>query len=368
MRLAIGLMALLGAAAITVSQAQTVKKGSKPPVKSQDITKGQGQVQGGDGVFGTVYTLNSGWNFTLLKARYQVDPHDSYAGVRAKPDEKLLVLSVAIKNTDPSDKYFGGLEWQAVDEAGHDYASQDYRLSSIGSTSNSLNLKPGQGAGQFPDKDELAVAFEVPAKARISKLILKDGRKFVKGEAVVRYFIADVATKERDGQIGNPKNAIARLPDFVRDPADKLGAVALDQPVIKMGQAVPTGFYSVSVDSVTLSSTEKLKDQPPGEGKKFAIATFTAKNIFAKELGLFDLLATDEMVIRDSENDKYPADSTGARRATRDDSVADNLMIKPGESTTFRLFFEVPKDAKLKSLTFGQGNGRKYVTDLTGVK
>ena len=101
MRLSIGLVALLGAAAITVSQAQIVKKGSKPPVKSQDITKGQGQLQGGDGVFGTVYTLNSGWNFTLLKARYQVDPHDSYAGVRGRPTRSCSFLRLQSRTQTP---------------------------------------------------------------------------------------------------------------------------------------------------------------------------------------------------------------------------------------------------------------------------
>ena len=198
---------------------------------------------------------------------------------------------------------------------------------------------------------------------------MKDGRKFVKGEEVARYFIANVATKERDGQVGNPKNTIAPLPDFVRDPADKLGATAVSVPTVKPGFAVPTGYYSVSVDSVTTSSTEKCKEQPPADGKQFAIVTMTAKNISGKDIGLFDLLNSDETVLRDADNEKYPiVDGSGARKPKRDEAVADDFSLKPGESTTFRLFYEIPKDAKLKSLTFGQGSGRKYLVDLAAAK
>ena len=57
MRLRIGLFALMYIAIATAVQAQPPKKA---PVKNQDVTRGQRQVQGGDGVFGTVYTLNSG--------------------------------------------------------------------------------------------------------------------------------------------------------------------------------------------------------------------------------------------------------------------------------------------------------------------
>lgn len=367
MKTTIGLIALLSIALPAVSLAQKPKKAPvvKPPVKSQDISRAQGQLQGGDGVFGSIYTLNSGWNFTILKARYTVDPFMSYEGMFPEPDSKLLVLSVAIKNSDPADKFFGGPEFQAFDEEGHPYNSGDYRLDSLGRKQNSFTLKPGQGIGQMPDKDEMAIAFNVPGKARISKIILKDGRKFVKDEQVVRYFIANVATKERDGENGNPKNAITPLPDYIRDPADKLGAVALTTPTIKMGAAAPTGYYAVNIDSVTLSATEKCKDQLPSDGKQFAIVTMTVKNNWSKEMGLFDLLSDSTTVLRDSDGEKYPTlDGSGRRKAKRDDAVASDLVLQPGETYTFRHFFEVPKDVKLKSVTFGQESSRKYLVDL----
>ncbi|HLJ56556.1 MAG TPA: DUF4352 domain-containing protein, partial [Chthonomonadaceae bacterium] len=341
----------------------------KPAKPNQDVTKGQGQVQGGDGVFGRVYTLNSGWNFAVLKACYTVDPFNSYNTIIAKPDEKLLVLTVAIKNATPADLYFGGEEWQAVGEEGHDYPSGDYRLASLGNQGANVTLKPGQGAGQMPDKDEMAVAFSIPGKARITKLILKQGRKFVPGEEVVRYYIAELATKSRDGQDGNPMNKIAPLPDFVRDPADKTGAVALPEPPIKIGFAAPTGYYAASLDSIALSTTEKCKGQAPEEGKQFAILTFTVKNIWSKEVGLFDFVSNEEMQLRDADGEKYSVfDGSGARKAKRDEAVADDFTMKPGESYTFRIFYQIPKDAKPKSIAFGQAGGRKYVVDLTAAK
>jgi len=364
MKFTFGLIAVLSLTLPAIAMAQK-KAPAKPPVKSQvkdqDISRAQGQLQGGDGVFGSIYTLNSGWNFTILRARYTVDPYLSYSGLLPDADSKLLILSLAIKNSDPTDKFFGGPEFQAFDEEGHDYQSADYRLTSTGSKENSFNLKPGQGIGQMPDKDELTVAFKVPDKAHISKIILKDGRKFVKNEAVVRYFIADVATKEHDGQIGNPKNTIAPLPTFMRDPADKLGAVPYTVAPTKLGTVVPTGYYAVSIDSVVLSTTEKVKDQAPAEGKQFAIVTMTVKNNWTKAMGLFDLLSEETTVLKDTDGEKYTViEGTGKRKAKRDEEIPDGLELQPGESYTYRHFYEVPKDVKLKSITFGQGSSRKY--------
>lgn len=370
MKAKFGLLSLLAILLPATALAQKPKKSpAKPPVKSQDISRAQGQLQGGDGIFGSIYTLNSGWNFTILRARYTLNPFTSYNGLFPEPDTKLLVLSIAIKNSDSADKFFGGPEFQAFDEEGHDYASSDYRLSSLGSKENAFNLKPGQGIGQMPDKDEFAIAFNVPGKAHISKIILKDGRKFVKDEQVVRYFISDVATRERDGQVGNPKNVIAPLPDYVRDPADKLGATALTVPPTKIGTAVPTGYYAVSIDSVVLSSTEKCKDTLPADGKQYAIVTMTAKNNWSKEMGLFDLLSDSTTVLKDADGEKYAVvEGSSRRKAKRDEAVPDDVSLQPGESYTFRHFFEVPKDVKLKSITFGQGSSRKYMIVLSDAK
>ena len=350
------------------SFAQVKKKTppKKPIVKAQDITKTQGQLQGGDGVFGTTYTLNSGINFAVLKARYTLDPHNSYGTVFPKPEEKLLILTCAAKNANSSDSYFPGVELQAIDDEGHDYPSSDYRLASTGSKEFGPSLKPGQGVGQFPDKDELTVAFAIPNRARIGKIILKSGRKFVKDEAVVRYFIADVAKKEREGAEGNPKNAISPLPDFVKDVSDKVGATALESGIGKIGTGYPSAYYTMTIDSVSVSETEKVKDRLPEEGKAYAIITVTVKNNYTKPIGLF--YVGNIFSLKDIDGEKYAADGDFGRRKSKRDEEATPDELAIGETYTFRMFAIVPKDVKLKSLYFGTEAGRRYNLEIAEKK
>ena len=348
----------------TTGYAQHKKKSppAKTGVKNQNITQAQGQVQGGDGVFGTTYTLNSGINFSVLKARYVVEPHNSYERVFPGPGEKLLILTCAAKNANKEDASYGGQEFQAVDEEGHDYPSSIFRLASTGSKAFGPNLKPGQGFGQFPDKDELTVSITLPSKARVSKIILKAGRKFVKNEEVVRYFISDVATKERDGAVGNPKNTISPLPDFVKDPADKQGATALTTGIGKMATAYPSSYFAMTVDSIELSNTAKLNDISPDEGKTYAIATITVKNISPRAITLFDV--GEVFYFKDADGEKYTMIDGSGRRKPKRDEAAPSEELQVGDSYTFRAFMLVPKDVKLKSFYFGTEAGRRYTLDL----
>ena len=361
----IACVALLALSSSVLAQTKKTKAKTppKPSVKAQDVTKAQGQQQGGDGVFGTIYTMNSGWNFTILKARYSIEPYKAYEWAAPNAEEKFLVLTLAIKNSLPGELFFGGPEFTAVDEEGHDYVGANYRLASTESAGVSLNLKPGQGSGQNPDKDELTCMIKVPAKARISKIILKDGRKFVKGEEVVRYFIADVATKERDGAPGNPKNTIAGLPDSVKDKSDKLGAVAMPQGVAKIGTPFFSSYFEVTCNSVALSSAEKYKDALPEEGKQYAIANFTVKNLYKKQITLFEFGGGESVLLKDVDGEKYALISDSLWKAKRDEAT-DNPAIEPGENYTFRCFFSVPKDVKLKTLRINATSGRVYAIDI----
>src|SRR5437763_254947 len=79
----------------------------KKPAAPANVVKGQKQMAGGPGVFGTVYPLNDGFNFEVIKARYSVEPYNAYETEIAKSDEKFLILTVAIKNASPEDKFFG---------------------------------------------------------------------------------------------------------------------------------------------------------------------------------------------------------------------------------------------------------------------
>jgi hypothetical protein len=317
-------------------------------------------------VFGAIYTMNSGFNFQVIKARYSVEPWPSENGINPTADDKILIVTVAIKNATPADQFFNNTEFQAVDDMEGIYTGNDYMLASKLGSGVGVTLKPGQGLGQNPAADEFAVGIKVPAKAHITKLILKDGRKLVKDEEVVRYFIADAATKARDGADGNQKNVIAPLPDYIRDPADKSGAVAIAIPIVKLGTIVPSSLANMSVDAVAFSS-EMVDGKPPPDGKQFANVTLTVTNLYGRGITIFDTAGADT-TITDSDGEKYKPTDAGQRKAKRDEPVPDTLKLQHGESYTYRYFFEVPKDVKLKTLTFGQTDGHKYQIDISGVK
>src|SRR5438309_12007125 len=93
-------------AAITLTGSaigQTQKKPTKPPQKNE--TKGQGQLAGGNGQFGVIYTLQDKLNFEILSAKYTLEPFNSYDLTVVDVDQKLLVLDIAVKNATPND-YF----------------------------------------------------------------------------------------------------------------------------------------------------------------------------------------------------------------------------------------------------------------------
>jgi hypothetical protein len=360
---------LIALAIVTATgAASAVQTKKKAPSKAQDTTKGQAQLQGGDGVFKRIYTLEDGFNFTILSARYSVEPFNTYEDETVGTDEKFLILTVAIKNANEQEAFFNSDQtpFTAVDEKEQNYSGSNYRLASLGVKGFSPTVKPGQGYGQDPTMDELSVAIKVPANARIAKLILNTGRKFVPGEKVVRYFIAGIAKKDRDGADGNPKNVIAPLPDFLRDAADTSGAVALPEGKAKLDTFFPTGYWGMRCDGFTTSATEKLNDAPAEDGKQFAIATFTIKNNYGKELSLFDSENGDGVpLLKDADGEKYAPVGDGPRKAKRDEQADNGTKLQPGETYTFRWFFQVPKDAKLKTLTFGQPDGHHYTLDLT---
>lgn len=360
------------AALVSVSYAagaQTKKPGKKPTTTDQNTTQAQGQLQGGDGVFKTIYTLNSGFNFTILSARYTVEPFIAYSGEIAGPDQKILVLTVAMKNANPVETFIAPVNFTVVDDKGHDYQGTNYHLTSYGVKELSLNFKPGQGYGQDPATDEMAVDVILPADAKITKLIANEGRKFVPGEKVVRYFIAGAATKDRDGAEGNPKNVIAPLPDFLRDPADSSGATPLTPAKGALGTFLPSGYGQVRLDGFTASTTDKVDATDPDDDKKYAVVTLTVKNIFGKDVSLFDLICGDGTpILKDMDGEKYtlPTDSN-IRKAKADAVVDSGQMIPNGETYTVRYFYQIPKAAKIKTVTYGQPSGHHYILDVSSM-
>src|SRR5436309_5337400 len=91
---------LAGAAAAAPAPKPTPARPAPVPVK------GQGQLAGGNGQFGTVMSLDNGFNFEILSARYTLEPFVGSAPLTAGTDQKLLILEIAIKNARKDDNWF----------------------------------------------------------------------------------------------------------------------------------------------------------------------------------------------------------------------------------------------------------------------
>ncbi len=353
-----------GIAALSVAvNAAPPKKtpAKKPPVKNE--TKGQGQLVGANGQFGTVYTLKNTLNFEILAAKYSTDSYASSSRIFPKADEKWIILDIAIKNTQKVDYYTELSLFTLVDSKGELYPNGQVALDSKGVDAFTINLRPGQGLGQPELKDTLRVGFVVPAKARIAKIMINQGR-LGKNEEVLRYFVAG-ATKEEAGEAGDPKNVIKPLADNVRDAADPSGAVAVEEGRAKKGEFYYTNVALVRFDKLEVSTEAKLDGNPPEEGKAFAIVTMTAKSDWGAEFSLFDVNGVeDNYELTNEEGDRVKP--LNYRKAKAD--VAPDHSFKKGDEYTYRAFFSVPKDSKFKKLVFKGNNGRKWTIEGADLK
>ncbi len=352
-------IAALPAAAQKPRPKATHATAQKPKSSAAGQTVGHGQLAGGNGRFGTVYSLKSGFNFEILDARYTLEPYKAYETLIAGTDEKLLVADIAIKNASKGDNFFNtDSMFTLVDSKNQIYQGGSLGLQSAGSKGPETTLRPGQGLGQPDLKDPLTVAWKLPAKARIVKIMVNQTRVGT-SEEVFRYYIAG-ATKAEAGAEGDPKNVIAPLPDNVRDPSDSSGAVALDEGKATVGTYVPSGYFAVKLNGFSYS-TDPLNGNPPDEGKKYAIMNLTVQSLTDKEVGMFDAQGGDSPLyeLTDSDGERYrPA----FYRKARLDEDTDHTF-KKGDEYTFRAVFMVPKDVTLKKVVIGTGGSRKWAID-----
>lgn len=336
--------------------APTKKPAKRAPAPNQ--VKGQGQMVGANGQFGQVYTLDNGFNFEVLSGRYSVEPFVAYETLAAHSDQKLVVLDLAIKNVNDGDNFFDSQDlFTLVDAQGQLYTGGTIALTSQGDKEASFTLRPGQGLGQPALHDPLRFGILVPAKARIVKIMLNHGRKG-RDEKTIRYYVAG-ATAAEAGEAGDPKNVLAALPDGVRDPSDPSGAVALDQGKGAKGAFLPSGAYGIRFESLTYTSDPIFNGNAPDEGKKYAVLTVTAKNLTAKEQGIFDLEGGDSPLYEITDTDGASYKPVGYRKPRLDEDA--DHTFKPGDEYTFRIIFQVPKDVKIKTLVLGASGSRTWV-------
>ncbi|HEX2999077.1 MAG TPA: hypothetical protein VHR86_02415 [Armatimonadota bacterium] len=337
-----------------------------PAAQAPNETKGQDQLPGAIGQFVTVYSLQNGFNFAILSARYALEPFLGNVLIIAGTDEKLVVLDFAIKNNKKDDNWLNKEDlFTLVDEKGGLYTNKAVGLSSKPNADPSLNLHPGQGLGQLEQHDALEAAFVVPARVRIVKIMVNQGRAGHPEEKVLRYYVAG-ATKAEAGQAGDPKNIITALPDAAKDPADKSGAVALDEGKGTLGVYMPSGAFAIRLDSLTYSTDTLLEGNAPEDGKQYAIAAVTVKSLTDEAKTMFDVKGGDTPLyeITDTEGDrKEPA---GFRRMKKDEPAEHEF--KKGDEYSFRILFILDKDVTAKKLVLATGNAHKWAYDLTPAK
>lgn len=349
-----------------VSGAAAAKPHKAPAHKPTNAIKGQGQLAGGDGVFGTVYSMQDGFNEEILGGKYSVDSVAGYGGyIHPDADGKLLVLQVAMKNAKPTDNWSGGWQMSAFDQNGQKYDLSVTKLTSDGGKGFSHNLKPGQGLGQPALHDPLLAFFKVPNNARIVKIFINQPR-LNKKEDVLRFYIAG-ATAAEAGKAGDPKNVIAPLPDYARDKSDPSGATALADNIggkPGSGRVCSAGPYNMTLDSFgDAPAGTKFNGQAPDDGKKFVVAAVTLHNISADEAGMFDFDG-QTVQLTDSDDDTYSM--LGISKKDSDDEVPEDHKIQPDAQYSLRIFWSVPSDAKLKKLTIQPPYGnRPWDFDLT---
>ena len=335
---------------------------ARKPAPNQ--SKGQKQLAGGDGAFGTVYSLKDGFNFEVLSARYTVEPLVAHESVKAGPDEKLMVLDVAVKNAGPSDNSLNPDAYLTlVDAQGGLYTSRtaDMVLASRNNEDGNLNLRPGQGLGQPERHDPLRFGLVLPAKARIVKIMVNQGR-LNSSEKVLRYFVAG-ATAAEAGKAGDPRNVISALPDNVRDPSDPAGATALDSGKGTAGVFLPSGSFALRLDSLGYTSDPILDRGVPEDGKKYAVATITVKNLTPSPQTMNDFTAGDPAPCALTDSDGETDKSMGFLKA-RSNEVPEH-DFKQGEEYTFRVVFSLAKGATAKTILLRTGGYRTWTFPVT---
>jgi hypothetical protein len=311
-------------------------------------TQGTTQQAGGVGALGKSYTFgkeNNALNFMLKSAEFSISrlvmSREIYV---PKPNEKLLLLHCTIQNPQKQEAYLSNSQFKftAVDTKGenHVYA---YFFAKEGDTKElTIYLKPGQ-------KIDVIAPIIVPASGTIPKLIAEIQQA---GSSVVRYDLSK-SIKPLSAPYADPK-----------DPYSAPNTVA-----VKAGQYYPDKEFDFKLESVAFSN-EKLDEEVAPEGKRFLMATFSARNPINTEdtrylLGLKNEL---KMVLADVNGDianaSYEWYKTNAPKSIANDSFP---QMAYNQEYRFRVAFQLPKDVNPKTLTVA-GSLRNFVFDISSAK
>lgn len=342
---------LLSLSFATMAPAQKSKHKPKPKPKATQGVKGTAQLPGTVGQIGITYTLTPGGrpnNFTIRKLTYHAARFLFRGQSYYLPaSQKALVIDYTVQNPNP-DSYRvsrGLFDVTVVDPQNQNHKNDDEVMNPDTGENLNIELKPGQ-------KVNGVMVVPVPAAGEMPKLMLDWGDK---NKKVMRY--------DLHGKVG-------AVEEVVRDPKDPSGATsfAVVDPA-KMGVNYPTGRFNINVEMAEFT-TDKLYSHSPADKSRFLVFTLLVQNPNPQDeqfnYGSPANSLTSDLLTGDG--DKLDRLHDALLSAREDDKEAQRVVVTHGEKR-FRLVFEVPKDAPLKSLTLLEGNdSRKLVYDLSGLK
>jgi hypothetical protein len=310
-------------------------------------TQGTTQQAGGIGELGKAYTLgkeNYALNFTLKSAEFLVARQVIGNEFNApKPSEKLLLLHCTIQNPQKQEAYLsnGQIKFTAVDSKGENHVRFYFFAREGDNKELSIYLKPGQ-------KIDVVSPIIVPASGTIPKLIVEGG---IANNPVVRYDLS---------------KSIKGLPAPYADPKDPFKAP--NTVSVKAGQYYPDTEFDFKLESVAFSS-EKLDDNAPGDGKRFLLATFSARNPINNDDTRYLLALKNNLkfMVTDTNDDSIDSFNGEWYKVGTPQKISTYPNLAYDQESKFRVAFELPQKVNAKTLTLS-GQLRNFVFDVGSTK
>ena len=214
-----------------------------------------------------------------------------------------------------------------------------------------FHLKPGQGIDDFVSYSLL------PAKTSVQKLIVIFGR--VGTHDKITRFLLSVSP-----------NIIQPIPAPYADPSDPNGATPLAVVPAKIGTSLAAGFFDFSLDSAVYAPGP-FGDTAADDGMQFLVVTVTVTNRTWQPLDYKDGTQTLAAVLKTDDDEKT---TKYVLLKGKRDEVFSGDKIDPDDPHTIRLLFQIPKNAKAKSLSLAESlnDGGDYshalLYDLSGIQ
>jgi hypothetical protein len=319
---------------VAIAGAACAAPGKTPP--DRPAVKGTTQLAGDNGQIGITYTIGKSTplNITLTDGEYTVcRVNQGDMPIAPLADEKLLVLRYTLQNPNKTvtECDWGSLNFTAVDGSNDNHDAAGVLHAETGQRL-SIVLKPAQ-------KVSAMAIFRVPARGEVPKLIVERAS----GEPVLRYDL---------------RGKVKPLPAPFSAPEDPTGATARTADVpAEMGQSYPLMQFDAKLVSAGYAAGP-FGEHEPAEGNRFLVAVFTIKNQGRAKVE-YDW-GTFRATLRAADGEK--TDARCLLKSARNELA--NAGLDPGEESSMRVVFELPKEMAAKSVSFAEGDSRSYRFDL----